>query len=371
MAKTQANTVSTPEVITGISSIWRVLFHDGIIIFSLLVFVEITLQLFWPYYSHQLSDYEYTGSYPNEVNEQGHRGLPIPVDREAGELRILALGDSVTWGTGVRAEDAWPAQLKEQLRNHLGGTINVINAAVPGSSVDALTKSYQQIWKKYDVEVVVFVATPNMVSRQWIDADAPLPIHKWDTNTSNWSAAAKLRVKANRLIHRFCIPSFLSFNTKYLMYQIGLLTHKMDPVTPYGPMLAYGLAQPDVPLASSDQSWVQFDDAVEHLQEILNQDGVRLICCFLEPRFAIWNTSRDNEKNVPRDRFRVDARQRFMQICRTQNIESVDLVDNLRSTRKMSVDSPDLFNKFDYNHLDYRGHRAVATALATYIESNP
>jgi len=368
---TQEKSTTTPKVEHTLSSILRVLLVDSLIILVILVLLEITLQIWYPYYSHQMYDFEYTGSFPIEMNKQGHRGSTVPLVKPQGELRILALGDSVTWGAGVRAEDTWPAQLKEKLHNQLGKPVSVINAAVPGASVDALTKSYQNVWKQYDVDVVIFVPTPNMVTRQWIDADAQLPTGKWNVNTSNWSTAAKLRLTANRIIHRFCLPSFLSINTKHLMYQIGLLTHKMDSKKPYGPMLAYGMAQPDIPSDSSIQAWIQFDEAVKHMQKVLNQDQVRLIYGFIEPRFAIWNTNRDNEKNVPRDRFLIDVHQQFVHLGETQNLESVDLVAALRLTRKTATDSPDLFILFDYNHLDPRGHKAIAQRLATRFSIDP
>ena len=34
-----------------------------------------------------------------------------PPPKKAGLRRIIAVGDSLTWGLGVRLNEAWPAQL--------------------------------------------------------------------------------------------------------------------------------------------------------------------------------------------------------------------------------------------------------------------
>ena len=65
-------------------------------------------------------------------------GVPVRIDerafRRTGEQRpgqradILALGDSFTFGMGVRDDETWPAQLKERLERSVGREIAVVNA---------------------------------------------------------------------------------------------------------------------------------------------------------------------------------------------------------------------------------------------------
>lgn len=56
------------------------------------------------------------------------RRLRLP-DPEGQGLRILCVGDSVTFGWGVEDEESWPAQLAERLS---GRSYQVLNAGVPG-----------------------------------------------------------------------------------------------------------------------------------------------------------------------------------------------------------------------------------------------
>ena len=57
------------------------------------------------------------------INSLGLRGPETTRSKPAGVFRVLALGDSFTFGAGVRAEHAWPAVLETDQtpnRHHSG-----------------------------------------------------------------------------------------------------------------------------------------------------------------------------------------------------------------------------------------------------------
>ncbi len=70
-------------------------------------------------------------------NAQGFReDHPIPLRKPEGEVRILFLGDSCTFGTGLLLRDGFVDRTEAYLRErHPGATIECINAGVPGYSV--------------------------------------------------------------------------------------------------------------------------------------------------------------------------------------------------------------------------------------------
>ncbi len=63
------------------------------------------------------------------VNREGLRG-PEAGPKAAGELRILAIGDSFTFGVGAREGETWPARLEQRLPGS-----RVLNAGAPGFGV--------------------------------------------------------------------------------------------------------------------------------------------------------------------------------------------------------------------------------------------
>lgn len=73
-----------------------------------------------------------------ETNALGTRGPEVATPKPSGTLRVLALGDSFTWGWGAAQADTFPVQLEEKLRARVGGgaagarRIEVVNGGVSG-----------------------------------------------------------------------------------------------------------------------------------------------------------------------------------------------------------------------------------------------
>jgi hypothetical protein len=64
-----------------------------------------------------------------QTNSRGLRDRDFPYEKPAGRLRILMLGDSLTVGWGVRAEDTFSKRIETMLRNR-GLDLDVINTGV-------------------------------------------------------------------------------------------------------------------------------------------------------------------------------------------------------------------------------------------------
>lgn len=73
------------------------------------------------------SYFDADGCIDMSTNSLGFRDLEFPLEKPAGELRILAVGDSFTFGNGVRLEDTWAQQL-EKLLAARHPKVEVINA---------------------------------------------------------------------------------------------------------------------------------------------------------------------------------------------------------------------------------------------------
>lgn len=64
------------------------------------------------------------------TNALGYRGTEL---RDDGSVRILAVGDSCTWGWRVGEDETYPAVLQQRLDQRYGvGRFQVLNAGVPG-----------------------------------------------------------------------------------------------------------------------------------------------------------------------------------------------------------------------------------------------
>jgi lysophospholipase L1-like esterase len=82
--------------------------------------------LLLPFVEHGLSPY-----FPGH-NTLGYRGDEIQVPKPSGVYRIVALGDSATYGSFVTYDKTYPYDLQQALRNDYGyKNVEVINAGVP------------------------------------------------------------------------------------------------------------------------------------------------------------------------------------------------------------------------------------------------
>jgi lysophospholipase L1-like esterase len=72
---------------------------------------------------------------PVRINQAGFRGGPFPGAKPPGVYRIVVLGDSFTFGYGVREHQAYPARLARRLNARTGGRprVEVVNLGVPGA----------------------------------------------------------------------------------------------------------------------------------------------------------------------------------------------------------------------------------------------
>jgi lysophospholipase L1-like esterase len=105
-----------------------------------------------------------------QQRSQRRNALPKP----PGTKRVVALGDSFTFGDWVaRQEDAWPDVL-EQRANERGHSVQVANVGVSGSDTVQEAEFLRGQWAGFDPDVVVLQYTLNDTG-QAPDGD-PLPL---------------------------------------------------------------------------------------------------------------------------------------------------------------------------------------------------
>lgn len=71
-------------------------------------------------------------------NRLGHRGPVYPIARQPGSFRVLVLGDSFSYGVGVKDADTMPVQLQRALKaRHPQLDVQVINLGEPAQNTAA------------------------------------------------------------------------------------------------------------------------------------------------------------------------------------------------------------------------------------------
>ncbi len=95
------------------------------------------------------------------VNDQGFRGTgSVALEPADGITRIMALGDSFTFGSEVRDADAWPALLATTLPQ-----VEVLNSGVPGYGNDQAFLLSQRLVSKFHPQIVLLGFQPENANR--------------------------------------------------------------------------------------------------------------------------------------------------------------------------------------------------------------
>jgi lysophospholipase L1-like esterase len=96
-------------------------------------------------------------SIPIHINHYGQRGADYPLQKPAGELRLIVLGDSLTMGKGVGDDETFAAQLQRLLAEQRGPTrpVRVINAGVNGWSTWHYAAWAQTLLPRFSADVLV------------------------------------------------------------------------------------------------------------------------------------------------------------------------------------------------------------------------
>lgn len=337
---------------------------------GLLVGLEGVLRATRPIYRSQLIDDEYTGSFPVEMNPRAYRGSLLTEDKRAGELRVLGLGDSVTFGTGVATKSTWPYQLEAVLKEQRKSrTVVALNLGVEGWSLEDILRDFREEWAQYRPDVVVLALTGSMVA---LEAARPgetyLTAHRYASLHNKLSWKQELTRSLNRILHSFCLPSFLSLESQRILYWDGLLRHDVDLKWPIGPMLAHGFRQGNLDPAVAEKAWSRFGTVLKEVSDEVAASGAALLVTYVPPRFLVSDDVWDNEKNVPVERFSIDPLARVEQMAGELHIPYVNALTAIRRERpriaREASREADMYIFFDTQHLSEDGHRALAKAIA-------
>jgi lysophospholipase L1-like esterase len=89
------------------------------------------------------------------INDQGFRNGSYDEALRA-RLRLLAVGDSFTFGLGVGPAEPWPKQLEWSLRRRVGPGVAVVNAGVPGYSTRQMRETAEELIGRLRPQVILF-----------------------------------------------------------------------------------------------------------------------------------------------------------------------------------------------------------------------
>jgi lysophospholipase L1-like esterase len=84
-----------------------------------------------------------------EVNDFRLYRNPFTIEKKPGQVRILTVGGSTTYGFGVKRSDSWPYRLEKKLNERHPGKFEVVNLAYLGGHLEGFISDYQRLSRRY------------------------------------------------------------------------------------------------------------------------------------------------------------------------------------------------------------------------------
>lgn len=110
------------------------------------------------------SDIPYTRNALNRligINSQGFRDFEYAINKPADSLRIIVVGDSVTFGDGLSLEDTYVKQLERLLRKALNKQVEVLNFGASGASTINELELIERKILVYRPDILILQMDPN------------------------------------------------------------------------------------------------------------------------------------------------------------------------------------------------------------------
>jgi len=301
----------------------------------------------------------FTGAYATmeystrvRVNSLGLRGGETALRKPDGTFRILALGDSFTFGQGVEEWQTWPSVLQERA-SAANGHLDVINGGFTGLSPSGYLRYLRVRGLQLDPDlVIVQVFVGNDVVDELLDEDASLTGAERIAFESHYLAGLPLAavgrsreqgpLGAVRRTVDDLVPNLYDLVTLSVVktqYMLG--AHRMQ--------FDYILAEetPDL-----EHGWQRLLAALEATVRLAEGDGRRAIAIVIPFYDQVAPSS--IQAGLERDR----PQRRIMAFCGAQRLTCIDLLPALRA----AGDPRELYYLQD-GHLTPRGQETVAIAV--------
>ena len=323
-------------------------------------------------------DHQHDLDYLIHINSLGMREQETPLRKPEGTKRILILGDSGVFGTGI--DEGW--RFSDFIHRALDEKIEVLNAGVPGWGPDQELLYYERFARKLEPDIVVIALT---IANDIIDimlehlyrGSAPKPRFVLDADTlvlkgSPIAAPARRpepflkRVAKRSRLAFFCKRRIDEWKYKrrskrtpeWVPARIakGSLENRMSDWTVYEKQY----------LENFENGWRVTERILRRLQRECQRDGAELIVLAIPMQIEVnagWRLEVLNRFEVDQSRFDFDKPyKRLQMICATSGIDYLYPITEFND----ATERHKLFLIKD-GHLSRYGHALTARVLLEHI----
>jgi lysophospholipase L1-like esterase len=273
---------------------------------------------------------------PVAFNSLGLRDAERTPQPAPGALRILAIGDSVTFGMGVAQEQTYPRQLEMLLSRERGMPVEVLNMGMPGYNTRHQLAQLRELGLSLQPKVVVLGFLYNDVEPSSAQRSATPPQEERSLLRQAQSTinAGTLWLKKNSLFFAWLTPR-LGIVLRPLGFkgfgQVGEVKDKYVDTNP---------------------QWRGVQQALLEMQRLTAERGIELVVMII-PAMAKFDDATYPIK---------EYHQAVAAFCRDRGIRHVDLLPAF-----WGLDGTRFWIHATDGHPNAEGQRIMAEALAKYL----
>jgi len=274
-----------------------------------------------------------------EIDSHGWRGPEFKPDYGADELRVVAIGDSCTFGKGVLESDTWPRQLERELQARLGASrrVRVANLGVNGYS----SRDYVEV-----LETQALALEPHVVVVGYCLNDFPNTLKRIDAavyhgkDTLHAQLSWSLREQLGKLaLFRWMRATYYEINRE----------RDLEQVERFAEQLTGDSAEAAATMARES----------EHL------DALRALCASANAQLLTMLFP--YESQVYLERPVEGPGPQFCALMQQRSVRFVDLLAEFRARAMASEPPARLFVRGDRYHPNATGYGIVAGALVGQV----
>ncbi len=272
------------------------------------------------------------------INARGLRGPELDLAKPPGSLRILWLGDSVTFGYGVEpVEETFPYRVATRLATRLSRPLETLAAGVGGYA-----PWQERIWLeregwRYAPDLVVLGFVLN-------DLTEPLSLVRYGGQGEGWQLARSARGALDRWLSASALATFLREGIARVRFgrDVRLGAWELEAFD-----VGRLVADPDAALW--ERSWRITRSSLAGIFAGARQRGVPAVLVIFPYAFQLEAPER-----------MASVQRRVAAMARAEGVPVLDLLPALAARRESA-----LF--LDASHLSPAGHAAVAELISDFL----
>jgi len=301
--------------------------------------------IYHPKLLHQLrpNQNSFTHSFTVITNSYGLRNDEFSLKPKPQTFRILCLGDSLTFGNGVKVQDTYPQRLQLMLNSHPGGkSFEVINAGVPAYDTWQEAVYLREYGVNFSPQLVIIGFYANDI------VPRPKTIRQTLDESGFRSRDGVKRIISSETVHVLKRSRVLLF-VKDLYEKV---INRLNPSSEYRHKLSLleGTNEPFI-----ENGWKEVETSIGEMRSLGEKHGFQLLV-------VLFPMADEVIGGYPNATYRA----RLREMAERYEIHFVDLLGPFKTS---SDDFGPLFIEWD-GHPNARGYEIAAREIGKFLLSN-